>query len=96
MDAFMPCGTLRYSTKGVIKGWDYAVTLGMRNDNLQISESCENQPTNIHNLGRLDYVQFVKGSPRSKTISPDRLRQPANMRLFQIQAKRMLKDTGKR
>ena len=28
MDAFMPCGTLRYSTKGVIKGWDYAVTLG--------------------------------------------------------------------
>lgn len=71
MDAFMPCGTLRYNTKGVIKGWDYAVT-----------------------LGRLDYVQFAKGSPKSKTVSPDRLRQPTNMRLFQVQAKRMLKDTG--
>ena len=28
LDAHMPCGTLRFSTKGVIKGWDYAVMLG--------------------------------------------------------------------
>ena len=83
----MPCGTLRYSTKGVIKGWDYTVTLGIKthtNKNIIIKIT----------LGRMDYVQFARGSPKIKNVSPDRLKQPINMRLFQVQAKRMLKDTG--
>ena len=43
--------------------------------------------------GRLDYVQFARGSPISKEISPKRMRQPVNMRLFQTQARRLLKDS---
>ena len=41
----------------------------------------------------MDYVQFTKGAPVSKEISPKRTRQPVNMRLFQTQAKRLLKDS---
>ena len=46
-----------------------------------------------NDLGRLDYVQFIKGAPVSKEISPKRSRQPMNMRLFQTQARRLLKDS---
>ena len=40
----------------------------------------------------MDYVQFVRGAPITKEVSPMRSRQPINVRLFQTQARRLLKD----
>ena len=45
-----------------------------------------------NHLGKLDYVQFIGGGPKCKIVSPDRLRQPINMRLFQQHTTRMIRD----
>ena len=44
-------------------------------------------------LGRFDFAQFLPGGAKCKVVSPDRLRQPANVRLFQQQTIRMVKET---
>ena len=48
----------------------------------------------VNILGRLDFVQFVPGFIHQEEVSPGRTRQPVKMRLFQVHARRMLKDVA--